>query len=68
MSAPQLSEREVEVLELIALGLPNKQIAFRLSIAEATAKNHVKNILAKLSVQDRTEAATEAIRRGIIHL
>lgn len=63
-----LSAREVEVLELIARGLANKQIAWRLNIAEATAKNHVKNVLGKLGVQDRTQAATVAIQRGIIHL
>ena len=67
-SAPQLSDREIEVLELVARGLPNKQIAYSLSIAETTAKNHVKNILHKLGVQDRTQAATTAIQRGIIHL
>jgi two-component system NarL family response regulator len=63
-----LSAREVEVLELIARGLANKQIAWRLNIAEATAKNHVKNVLGKLGVQDRTQAATVAIQRGIIQL
>lgn len=67
-NAPQLSEREIEVLELVARGLANKQIAYALNIAETTAKNHVKNILHKLSVQDRTQAATAAIQRGIIHL
>jgi two-component system NarL family response regulator len=65
---PQLSGREIEVLELLARGLANKQIAHALSIAETTAKNHVKNILHKLRVQDRTQAATAAIQRGIIHL
>lgn len=64
----QLSEREIQVLELVARGLANKQIAYTLNIAETTAKNHVKNILHKLSVQDRTEATTAAIKRGIIHL
>jgi DNA-binding NarL/FixJ family response regulator len=66
--APDLSAREVQVLELIVRGLPNKQIAFALGIAEHTVKNHVKNILAKLGVQDRTQAATAAIQRGIVHL
>jgi len=66
--SPPLSEREIEVLELVARGFANKQIAYALSIAEATAKNHVKNILHKLGVQDRTRAATAAIQRGIIHL
>ena len=64
----QLSEREVQVLELVARGFANKQIAHALDIAETTAKNHVKNILHKLGVNDRTEAATTAIQRGIICL
>jgi two-component system NarL family response regulator len=65
---PDLSGREVQVLELIVQGLANKQIAYSLSIAEHTVKNHVKSILSKLGVQDRTQAATVAIQRGIIHL
>jgi two-component system, NarL family, response regulator len=66
--SPQLSAREIEVLELIVAGLSNKQIADRLKIADPTAKNHVKNILTKLHVQDRTQAATAAIQRGIVTL
>jgi two-component system NarL family response regulator len=65
---PDLSAREVQVLELIVQGLANKQIAYSLTIAEHTVKNHVKSILSKLGVQDRTQAATVAIQRGIIHL
>ena len=65
---PDLSGREMEVLTLIVKGLPNKEIAATLSIAEHTVKNHVKNILSKLSVGDRTQAATAAVQRGIIHL
>ena len=65
---PDLSAREVQVLELIVRGLANKQIGYTLNIAEHTVKNHVKNILSKLSVQDRTQAATTAIQRGIVHL
>jgi len=65
---PDLSAREVEVLSLIARGLGNKRIAFELGIAEHTVKNHVKNILNKLSVDDRTQATTVALQRGIIHL
>jgi two-component system NarL family response regulator len=68
MPRPDLSAREIQVLELIVRGLANKQIAYALSIAEHTVKNHVKNILSKLGVQDRTQAATAAIQRGIIHL
>jgi two-component system NarL family response regulator len=67
-TAPDLSAREIQVLELIVRGLANKQIAYSLSIAEHTVKNHVKSILAKLGVQDRTQAATAAIQRGIVHL
>jgi len=65
---PDLSAREVQVLELIVQGLANKQIAYALDITEHTVKNHVKNILSKLGAQDRTQAATAAIQRGIIHL
>jgi len=65
---PDLSARELQVLELIVRGLANKQIGYTLTIAEHTVKNHVKNILSKLGVQDRTQAATAAIQRGIIHL
>ncbi|HEY6168348.1 MAG TPA: LuxR C-terminal-related transcriptional regulator, partial [Verrucomicrobiae bacterium] len=63
-----LSERELEVLRLVARGLSNKEIATELVIAENTVKNHVKVILAKLAVQDRTQAATTAIQRGLVKL
>jgi two-component system NarL family response regulator len=63
-----LSAREMDVLALIVKGHGNKQIAYDLGIAEHTVKNHVKNILSKLDVADRTQAATAAIQRGIIHL
>jgi two-component system NarL family response regulator len=63
-----LSPREVQILELIVRGLLNKQIAYSLDISEYTVKNHVKNILSKLGVQDRTQAATAAIQRGIVQL
>jgi len=63
-----LSARETEVLGLIVKGKSNKQIGYDLGIAEHTVKNHVKSILDKLGVDDRTQAATEAIQRGIIHL
>ena len=65
---PDLTARELQVLELLARGLVNKQIAYYLNVAEYTVKNHVKNIFVKLGVQDRTQAATVAIQRGIIHL
>lgn len=64
---PHLSAREVQALELIAQGLPNKEIAYSLRIGEETVRSYVKSILHKLGVRDRTQAATEAIQRGIIH-
>ena len=64
----ELSEREVEVLALIAGGQSNKQIADRLFVAEATIKSRVTNILSKLDSSDRTHAVTIALRRGIIDL
>jgi NarL family two-component system response regulator LiaR len=62
-----LSEREREVLQLIASGLSNAQIAERLVISERTVKSHVNNILGKLHVADRTQAAIFAWREGIVH-
>ena len=63
-----LTTREVEVLSQLAKGLANKEIADTLSISEHTVKDHLKSILGKLHVADRTEAVTTAIQRGIIHL
>ena len=63
-----LSDREVEVLRLIAGGNSNKRIGGRLSITEETVKGHVRSILAKLGAEDRTHAVTLAITRGIIQL
>jgi DNA-binding NarL/FixJ family response regulator len=63
-----ISSRELEVLSLMAAGKRNKEIAGELSIAEDTVKMHVRNILSKLQVNDRTEAVTIALRRGIIRL
>jgi len=63
-----LSGRELEVLRLVAKGLGNKEIAAALNIAEVTVKLHVSHVLEKLSVRDRTEAATAALQRGIISL
>ncbi len=68
MADEPISARELEVLSLIAAGKRNKEIASELSIAEDTVKMHVRNILSKLQVNDRTEAVTIALRRGIIHL
>ena len=63
-----LSEREVAVLRLVAIGKANKEIARALSLSEETVKAHLKNIFAKLDVNDRTHAVTIAARRGIIDL
>jgi DNA-binding NarL/FixJ family response regulator len=67
-SSDTLSDRELEVLQQIAAGNANKNIAEHLSIAEDTVKGHVKAILAKLGANDRTHAVTIAIKRGIISL
>jgi len=61
-----LSEREVEILKLIAQGTSNKIIATSLNIGESTVKTHIQSIFNKLGVNDRTEAVTEAIKKGII--
>ena len=63
-----LSPREVEVLKQVAEGLRNKEIAAVLHISEETVQGHLKSILAKLGVNDRTRAAVVAAQRGIIHL
>jgi len=61
-----LSQRELEVLQLVVEGLSNQEIADRLIISLATAKTHVRNILNKLAVDDRTQAAVQAMRRGLV--
>jgi two-component system, NarL family, response regulator len=63
-----LTQREVEVLRLVAKGLRNREISRVIGRTEGTVKVHVKNILQKLGVDDRTEAVTLALQRGIIHL
>jgi DNA-binding NarL/FixJ family response regulator len=63
-----LTAREIEVLSLVAAGQSNKIIAAQLFITEATAKGHLKSILAKLGANDRTHAVTLALKRGIIQL
>jgi DNA-binding NarL/FixJ family response regulator len=63
-----LSPREIEVLQLIAGGHPNKQIAWKLGVGEETVKSNIKSIFAKLQVNDRTLAVTTAAKRGIIEL
>jgi DNA-binding NarL/FixJ family response regulator len=64
----ELTQREIDVLRLIAAGNSNKLIADHLSIGEATVKSHVTNILSKLSANDRAHAVTIALKRGIIDL
>jgi DNA-binding NarL/FixJ family response regulator len=68
LSEEKLTQRETEVLQLIAEGNSNKIIGNRLFISEETVKGHVKHILVKLGANDRTQAVTIAVRRGIIHL
>ena len=71
MRAPQVdapSERELEVLGLVARGLTNRAIAGALFISEATVKTHLVHVFAKLGVDDRTAAVTVALERGLIRL
>lgn len=67
-SFEELTPRELQVLHQLVRGLANKEIADTLNISEHTVKDHLKSILGKLRVADRTEAVTTAIQRGIIHL
>jgi two-component system, NarL family, response regulator len=67
-AGPTLTPRELQVVELVAQGMRNKEIAAALGISEETAQVHVKNILAKLKVKDRSAAINVALRRGIIHI
>lgn len=64
----ELTQREIEVLNLVADGLTNKEVADRLFISARTARNHVASCLLKLGADDRTEAVTRAVRRGLIRL
>jgi two-component system NarL family response regulator len=68
MGGSDLTGRELEVLELIVGGRSNKEIGTALGISEATVKSHINSILGKLGVTDRTQAATTALQRGIVHL
>jgi two-component system NarL family response regulator len=63
-----LSSREIEVLQLVAVGSRNKEVSYQLGITEATVNTHMKHILEKLHATDRTQAVTTALRRGIIRL
>ena len=68
MSNPELSERELEVLRLMAQGMSNQEIGAALSIGESTIKSHVNRILSKLGVNDRTQAVIIAVKRGLVTL
>jgi two-component system NarL family response regulator len=68
LSRPEPSPREREVLALIAKGRSNKEVASDLGLSEDTVKRHVSNLMAKLGAQDRTQAVTEALRRGLIEV
>ncbi len=68
VSGTELTAREHEVLRLIVQGYSNKEIGNQLHISEATVKTHINNLLSKLGVSDRTQAATTALQRGLVHL
>jgi len=61
-----LTARELEILKLLATGIANKQIAFRLKISEKTVRNHVSNMYEKLNIADRAQAALYAVRKGLV--
>jgi DNA-binding NarL/FixJ family response regulator len=67
-AAPTLTPREIQVMELVAEGRRNKEIASLLGISEETVQVHLKNIFAKLKVSERTAALNVALRRGIVHI
>src|SRR5258705_8099087 len=67
MGGSNLTGRELEVLEEIVRGRRNKEISGVLNVSEATVKRHINNLLSKLGVSDRTQAATTALQRGIVH-
>lgn len=68
MGAEDLTQREFDVLEQIVSGKSNKEIATELDVSESTVKTHINSLLSKLGVTDRTQAATTALRRGIVPL
>ncbi|MEH2234785.1 response regulator transcription factor [Nostoc sp.] len=68
MRNPELSERELDVLRLMAQGMSNLEISTTLTIGESTVKSHVNRILSKLGVSDRTQAVIIAVKRGIVNL
>jgi len=63
-----LTVREIEILKLVANGMANKQIAFRLKISEKTVRNHVSNMYEKLGIYDRSQAVLYAVRKGLVEV
>lgn len=63
-----LTAREVEILKMLAAGMANKQIAFRLKISEKTVRNHVSNMYEKLGINDRAQAVLYAVRKGLVEI
>ena len=66
IAVDDLSEREVDVLRLVAQGMPNREIADALSLSEHTVKSHLANILAKLHLRSRAHAAAYAVQAGLV--
>lgn len=66
ISAPSLTSRQEEILQLVAYGLPNKRIARRLGIGVETVKTHISRIMEKLEAESRTEAVVRAVREGVL--
>jgi DNA-binding NarL/FixJ family response regulator len=63
-----MTNREIEILKLLASGVPNKQIAYRLKISEKTVRNHVSNMYEKLGIYDRSQAVLYAVRKGLVEV
>jgi DNA-binding NarL/FixJ family response regulator len=63
-----MTNREIEILKLLATGVPNKQIAYRLKISEKTVRNHVSNMYEKLGIYDRSQAVLYAVRKGLVEV
>ncbi len=68
MNTSELTERERQVLQLLAVGKSNQEIGTKLNITASTVKFHINHILSKLNVSDRTQAVVKALRRGLVHL
>ena len=63
-----MTNREIEILKLLATGVPNKQIAYRLKISEKTVRNHVSNMYEKLGIYDRSQAVLYAVKKGLVEV